>query len=324
MAAFPIIVDGRALSEWRSESSNWHSIVSDIARSHCIRTADDYAPFATGTNLVVDLGRVVLKLFPPLYRSQFVSERATLAVLNGGLSVSIPRIVAEGEREGWSYLIMSRLHVLGSDAWPILPEAEKERVLADIGRAIAEVQSVSPGELMAIEPAWPGFVAKQIAGCIERHRRQGLAPNLLSDLEELLLEAPSLLPMDAPPVILTGEWIPENFLLAEEDGLWRLAAVIDFGDVIMGWREYDLLGPSAFMCGGEPGRVRRLLEGYGLRMADLDDRMRRRLLVLTALHRASDFRNIAIDGWETRINRLVDLEHIIWPPAYSPHEVLLP
>jgi len=315
MAAFPTILDGRAFAEWRSESSNWRSIVSDIAQSHGIRDTDELVPFATGTNLVVDLG-IVLKLFPPLHRSQFISERATLRLLDGALSVPTPQIVAEGERDGWSYLIMTRLRgILGSEAWPILPEAEKERVLAYIGRAIAEVQAVPPGELTEFEPAWPDFIAKQIAGCVARHRRLGLAPNLLSDLDELLSDAASIVPLDAPPVILTGEWIPENFLLAEDEGRWRLAAVIDFGDVMAGWREYDLLGPSAFMCGGEPGHVRGLLEGYGLRMTDLDDQMRRRLLMLTALHRASDFRNIAIDGWETRINRLVDLERLIWPAA---------
>ena len=28
---------------------------------------------------------------------------------------------------------------------------------------------------------------------------------------------PSLIPLDAPPVILTGEYIPENFLLSQQN-----------------------------------------------------------------------------------------------------------
>jgi len=37
----------------------------------------------------------------------------------------------------------------------------------------------------------------------------------------------------------------ENFLLSRDSGGWRLSGLIDFGDVMTGWGEYDLLGPSA-------------------------------------------------------------------------------
>lgn len=314
MITFPIIRDKQAFANWRANSENWHAHVKDIARSENI-SAGTLAPFQTGTNLVVDLdGNFVLKLFPPLYTSQFVSERATLRLLNGKLSVPVPQIIAEGEYGGWAYLIMTRLHgILGSVAWPTLAEPQKERVLREIGRAIAEVQSVAPGELSAIEPTWPDFIARQVAGCVDRHRRQGLVSGLLSDLEELLQDVPATVPLYAPSVILTGEWIPENFLLAEDLGQWRLAALIDFGDVMTGWREYDLLGPSAFMCAGLPNRVRSFLEGYGLEPKTLGAEMRRRLLMLMVLHRASDLRHVHIEGWETRISKLVDLETIIWP-----------
>jgi len=318
MIAFPVIRDRQAFANWRAKSENWHAHVKDIARSENI-SADALAPYQTGTNLVVDLNsNFVLKLFPPLYRSQFVAERATLRLLDRKLSVPIPQVIAEGERDGWSYLIMTRLHgILGSVAWPTLAEPQKERVLREIGRAIADVQSVPPGELSMIEPTWPNFIATQVAGCIDRHRRQGLASGLLSDLERLLPHVPAIVPLYAPPVILTGEWIPENFLLAEELGQWRLAALIDFGDVMTGWREYDLLGPSTFMCAGLSNRVRSLLEGYGLEPKALGPEMRRRLLMLMVLHRASDLRHIYIEGWEARISKLVDLEKIIWPVEAS-------
>src|SRR5260221_230897 len=80
---------------------------------------------ATGTNLVLALdGQLILKIFPPMLRAQFVSERASLAQLAGRLGVPIPDIVAEGERDGWPYLVITRLAgVLGSDAWPDMAEA---------------------------------------------------------------------------------------------------------------------------------------------------------------------------------------------------------
>ncbi len=314
MIAFPDIVNDADFARWRSSPVAWLPVVREIARSADI-PGNVLSSFATGTNLVVDLdGRSVLKLFPPIYKPQFDSERATLRRLAGRLAVPIPAILAEGERNGWSWLALTRLDgVAGSDAWPTLPEPEKERVLEEVGRAIAEVQAVPPGVLSAIEPTWPEFVARQVAACVERHRRQGLAARFLPDLGQLVSEVPAVVPLDAPPVILTGEWIPENLLLSEAGGRWRLAAVIDFGDVMTGWREYDLLGPSTFMCSGRPGRLKRLFDGYGLAPGACGPTMRRRLLTLMMLHRASDLRNIRIVDWQARIGRLSDLEDVIWP-----------
>ena len=64
-------------------------------------------------------------------------------------------------------------------------------------------------------------------------------------------------------MILTGEYIPENFLLEPRRRGWGLSGLFDFGDVMTGWGEYDLLGPSAFMTAGMPRRVRSLFEGFG-------------------------------------------------------------
>ncbi len=128
MTGLPVIGSKEEFATWRASPDLWRALVQDIARTENV-PATALIPYTTGTNLVVDLdGRLVLKLFPPLYRSQFVSERATLRVLDGRLSVPIPQIVAEGEREGWPYLIMTRLDgITGSEAWSTLAEAEKER-----------------------------------------------------------------------------------------------------------------------------------------------------------------------------------------------------
>jgi hygromycin-B 7''-O-kinase len=120
--------------------------------------------------------------------------------------------------------------------------------------------------------------------------------------------------MDAPPVILTGEYIPENFLLSENAGGWRLSGLIDFGDVMTGWGEYDLLGPSAFMTAGMPRRVQRLLQGFGYSKTDMTPALTRRLMALMLLHRASDpIRHICIEGWQQKAGNLAELERLLWP-----------
>lgn len=202
----------------------------------------------------------------------------------------------------------------GEAVWPALAEPEKEDVLEQIGKLIAEVQQVPPGPLLQLEPKWRPFLREQIEGCRARHERLKLPARLLNGLEEFLQGAEALIPADAPPVILTGEYIPENFLLHRTSSRWCLSGLIDFGDVMTGWREYDLLGPSMFMAGGMPGRVRRLLRGYGYQDAELNAALTRRLMLLMLLHRFSEpVRQIRIENWQERAATLGELERLLWP-----------
>jgi len=78
--------------------------------------------------------------------------------------------------------------------------------------------------------------------------------------------------------------------------------------------EYDLLGPSAFMTAGMPGRVRSLLRGFGFSSVDVDFTMKRRLMALLLLHRFSDpVRHICIEGWQQKAGDLFELQELLWP-----------
>lgn len=315
MHSLPNVKNIEAFRAWRRDPSQCLPAAIDIARRHGLPHADPQL-FSTGTNLVVALDdRLILKIFPPLLRHQFASERAALSRLRGRLSVPIPEIMLEGERDQWPYLVITRLQgVVGSQAWPILPEDQKERVLAQIGETIAEVQRVPVGGLSAVEPRWAAFISGQIKGCRARHERLGLPQKYLDGLDDLLRDAAALIPVDAPPVILTGEYIPENFLLSRESGTWRLAGLIDFGDVFTGWGEYDLLGPSVFMAAGMPRRVESFFDGFGYSPEDVTPALTRRLAALMLLHRFSDLnRQMCIDGWQQKAADLSGLERLLWP-----------
>ncbi|MGH6711379.1 MAG: aminoglycoside phosphotransferase family protein [Bradyrhizobium sp.] len=312
--SLPALSDFEAFQTWRADASRWLPVALEIAHGHGLRTAAPHV-FTTGTNLVVGLGdELILKLFPPIHRAQFVSERASLTQLQGRLSIPIPDLLFEGERCGWPYLVITRLHgAVGSEVWPALPEDQKERVLLQIGATIAEVQRAPLGELSRIKPGWKQFMSAQIEGCRARHTRLGLPQKFLDGFDDILRDAAPLIPMDRP-VILTGEYIPENFLLTRDGNKWRLSGLFDFGDVMTGFGEYDLLGPSAFMTAGMKRRVRSLFEGFGYSDADINPAMKRRLMALMLLHRVSDpIRHIQIEGWQEKAGDLVELQELLWP-----------
>src|SRR3982074_1296006 len=170
MHPLPNLPNFEAYKAWRADTSQWLPVALDIAHGHGLSTASPHI-FSTGTNLVIGLGDdLILKLFPPFFfRDKFVSERSSLALLRGKLGIPIPEIVFEGERDQWPYLVITRLPgILGSEAWPALPEDQKERILGQIGETIAEVQRVPVGEMSRMEPRWRQFMSKQIEGCPAR------------------------------------------------------------------------------------------------------------------------------------------------------------
>jgi hygromycin-B 7''-O-kinase len=304
-----------AYHAWRADASRWLPIAIDVARSHFLPSTDPHV-FPTGSNLVVGLNPgLVLRIFPPLLRHQFVSERAALSLLHGRLSVPVPQIVIEGERSGWPYLVMTRMNgVNGNEAWTWLPEDQRESVLARVGEIIAEVQRVPVGDLSQLQPQWGQFIPRQIEGCRARHERLGLPQKYLDGLDQFLRDAATRIPVNVAPVILTGEYNPENIFLEEHAGHWRVAGLIDFGDVMTGWGEYDLLGPSTFMAQGMPGRIRSLLRGFGHSEARTDPQLSRCLMALLLLHRFSNPAvQIRIEGWQEKAADLYELERLLWP-----------
>ena len=108
-ASLPSFTDHEIFRIWRADAARWLPAAIDIARTHGLSCTAPQV-FSTGTNLVVALDeRLILKIFPPMLRRQFVSERGTLAQLHGRVRVPIPEIVFEGERDGWPYLVITRL-----------------------------------------------------------------------------------------------------------------------------------------------------------------------------------------------------------------------
>jgi hygromycin-B 7''-O-kinase len=310
---FPHFSDETAFQIWRADTRHWAHLVAGLVESEKLGRGE-IAPFAEGSNLVAALGDgLIVKLFAPFHRAQFICERAALAQLRGRTEIAIPEIVAEGELETWPYLVITRLPGAAcSTVWDGLDASDQARIMRELGEAIVQVHAAPPGPLADLGAAWPDFMAAQIAGCVTRHRRLGLPERFAADVAALMMQAPTLIPMQAQPVILGGDFLPENLMLDEKDGRLGLSGLIDFGDAMTGWKEYDLLAPTAFFTAGRPALTRSLLTGFGYRPDEMDGAFRRRLLILSLLHRESDLALIDLDSWQNSLENLTDLEDLAW------------
>lgn len=299
----------------RANPSRWMPALLAIARAHG-RGGEALTPIESGSNLLALSGDdAVIKLFPPLLRYQYQSERIALQLLEARLTVPTPQVLADAEIEGWPYLVMTRLQGVGlATVWDRCEEAEKCAILRDVGALMAQVQCVAPGALASLHPPWSEFLSRQTQQCQARHRDRGLPQALLSDLDRYLERTASALPIDAPSVLLTGEFTPENLLMQQQTDGWKISGLIDFGDSMAGFGEYDLLGPGTFMASGNSARLKALLAGFGYTGASLNASLSQRLMRLLLIHRHSDLRvQVKIDGWQTRVKNLDQLEQLLWP-----------
>ncbi|MFN7134774.1 MAG: phosphotransferase family protein, partial [Myxococcales bacterium] len=276
----PLEFDG----PFRSSPALWRDAVLAI----CARLGlpvEPLEPFRDGSNLVAAVGgRWVVKIFPPQHRHQWESERRTLAHFQQLASVPVPRLIHEAQLDdGWTCVVTSRVpgRTLES-VWPACSRAEKARLLESIGMVMAEAHAIPVGGLRDLEPRWDAFLAAQLDGCRARHERLGMPRWFVDGVDAFVARSEAHLPTGFEPVLLTGEYTPFNLLVTGAPGALSLTAMIDFGDAMVGPREYDLLGPSLFLCEGDALLVRSLLRGYGLHDG-LSPELRRRLLLLQVL-----------------------------------------
>ncbi len=297
----PAEISVTAFDALHDDAPAWREVIVSIAQAH---GGGAVTQATEGTVLVGLVGcERVVKLYPPFLRDHFEFERAAIAHLYGQLRVPTPALVATGERDGWPYLVMTQL--AGEpllQTWPTLDERKKCDLLAAIGALAAQVHGLAVCELVAFAPRWGDFVSAQRAGCRRRQQRTGLPAHLLDTLSPFIAGE---LPV-GPDVILTGEYTPMNLL----GGSQGLAGMFDFGDGLVGPREYDWLGPLCFLAAGHADRCRAFMSGYG---TTLDAGQCMGLLRLLLLHRYSNLRlQISVDGWE-RAASFEQLAATLWP-----------
>lgn len=307
MPRLPPDIGAAAFDALHDDPAAWRAAIESLALEHGTVPAE-VKQEAAGTVLVARLGAErVLKLYPPFLRDHFEFERAMLARLHGRLRVPTPELLASGARDGWPYLVMTQMagEPLTS-TWSAMSEAEKCALLRELGALAAEVHALPVGDVAALAPRWDDFVARQRERCVARQQRTGLPAHLLAQVPAFVAGP---LP-EGPAVLLTGEYTPFNLFTATSAQGPRLSAMFDFGDGLVGPREYDWLGPQCFLVAGDAGRSAAFMHGYG---APVDEEMRLRLMRLLLLHRYSHLKaQVALEGWRD-LRSFEELAARLWP-----------
>ena len=244
-----------SLDQYRAvyaDPATWLPAMNLIAARHSLSGPAIQQPL--GTHAVFGFGDAIVKLFCPLWLQDFQAEQVTLSHIHG---LPVPKILAQGEIEGWPYLVLSRVPgVPAIEVWSGLPPEDQLAIVRQMGlfmRAL-HAQPLPAG----LPDDWPGFIQQRLAGADAHHA----APEPWRSWIHTRLAGFAEPPM--PLVLLNADLTADHVLLVPHDHRWRLAAVIDFGDARVGHPFYEFIAPLACYTFGRPALSLALVQAYGL------------------------------------------------------------
>jgi hygromycin-B 7''-O-kinase len=312
----PLLPEIKTAEEYRSYFSNdkiWEPVVRAIQKRHGL--SGEFQRSTRGSHIVYRLGDQWLKIMTPIFAGDMAFEVAGLRSVEGKLSVKTPALLAEGEIEGWSYILCS--HVPGKrigDVWKELGPSQKINLSRSLARITLELQSCPVLPEVLARGDWNAFIQEQWVNLETHHHSKKMDPLWLRGLLKFRDQFQIQDFLTASPVFLHADLTYDHFLVEED----QVSAVIDFADCRSGRGEYDLPATLAFIFKGEREALSAYLselgrlwpelgelksQGPGLRApgsspAKLgepglagDSKLSERLMMWTLLHKYSDLRN---------------------------------
>lgn len=268
-----------------------------------------------GENIIFFIDETfVVKIFAP-FRENYSRETSALRFTHGKLGIETPELVCIGEIEGWPYLVMTQLAGRASrEVWEQVGLRDRLEIIARLGGAMRELHSYeAPLQQTALNRDWRGFIERQALMSVERQRACGASHEWLESLPAYIAARLELLPEDGRQVFLHGDIHAGNVLLGEKGGRWHVTGLIDFGDSLCGFHEYEFVAPGVLMVQGNSELQRAMLLAYGYEEAQLDLTLRARLMLLTVLYECSDLRKYALRLAPEAVHLTLDqLEAAIW------------
>ncbi len=270
------------------------------------------APPGSHVNFQVGAERYI-KLFAPLWRDDFVSERLVLEKLRGQLDWPIPQLLAEGEVEGWPYVVTTAVEGQPlCQVWGALGAEDRERVAVGCGEFMAALHAVQTDGLETIATDWPALVGAQRQDCIQHLAQAGLDEDWTNAALAFLDDLPPLFEPGFRPVLLSADVTDEHLLISQRGGRWELTGYIDFGDAMLGHPLYEFAAPGCCITRGSPRLQRAMLRAYGYAEHELDETLARQLLAYTLLHRFINLTELVEMFGSQRPASFEELQDALW------------
>jgi|SRR5437762_3614532 len=265
-----------------------------------------------GENIVVLADDAfVLKIYTPK-KNGFERERRALEFARGKTSLPISKIVAEGEIEGFDYLITDKLpgRLMPRSEWLTLNRSAQIGLLTQLAYGLKELHSHDASE---IHFDWREFIEIQVESVLERQRAAGGNPEWLDSIPKYLETHLPLLAARPRSVFMHGDVHFGNTQVTDDLVRPVISGIYDFADSLKGYYEYEFVAVGVLMIQGQGDLQREFFRAYGYIDSEINLELRRRMMLLTILYEHSSLKRYAERlGPGSEKLRLNQLERSIW------------
>lgn len=279
----PLINDRNHYNGLFRENSHWDPAIGFLTEKHHLKGPVQRG--VLGSHIVYRVGDCWVKLMAPLFAQDMIYERSGLRAVDGNLSVKTPKIITDGNLEGWPYVILS--HIDGEpirNIWSQLREHQKIELADQIAIVTKEISRCRADDIIANRFVWNDFIQQQYELCEEQQKKKGLPDLWLKQLKDFLWDFDILEFQTKDPVFLHADLTFDHFLVTE--GIEpKIAGIIDMADCQVGHFEYEFIAPTVFIFKGHQALLEQYLSQCGVSDTKMNQRFSEKLLAWSILHR---------------------------------------
>ena len=291
------------------KDETWREAARYICRKHKISFLNlTRAEQGESVVFLVDEDYIV-KIYCP---TKHQIEREITALENARTSLKIPEIIAFGEIENYKYLVTTQIkgELMTRDKWLKLEKNMQLPILEQLAGGLRELHR---SDASKIKFDWNKFIAYQAETCFERQKKCQVNEKVLAEIPQYLEENLKLLDEKREEVFLHGDIHFGNLRCRNEYGRRQISGLFDFADSLKGSPEYDFLAVGVLMIQGQGDLQREFFRFYGYKDFEINENLRKRLMLLTMFYEWSDLRRYAIRLREEALEySLSELEKAIW------------
>lgn len=283
----PQITDRHQYKELFPQNSVWEPAIKHLVVQHQLKGPIHRGNL--GSHILYQVGDSWVKLMAPIFVDEMVYEISGLQSVSGKLSVSTPNIIAQGQLDGWPYVILS--HVEGQPiryVWPQLDQNNKLILCQQMAKVTKEISQCPYSLTIKNRFYWNAFIQKQYEFCMEQQKQKLLPNDWLQNVENFLSHFSITEFKTDHPVFLHADLTFDHFLISTTDDP-KICGIIDMADCQVGHPEYDLIAVCAFLLKGQTELLQKYLTSYGFTQSELNTKLSEKLLAWCLLNRYYSF-----------------------------------
>jgi hygromycin-B 7''-O-kinase len=190
------------------------------------------------------------------------------------------------------------------------------RIAAHLGEMVQHLHRAPIAQLTSLDhtqAGWREFVQRRAAESAEAAQWEGILP------APVVAEIPGFLASvldggeNAPLVLMNGDLTEDHILLRQDNGKWRISGLIDFGDALVGQREYEWIALWFSGLDRDYECLMAFMDSYDPHIK-LDDNFFTRAMAFTFLHEfATDIMALTVKALgHPQITSLQELQALLW------------